>query len=107
MSSGPVPYLFPPAQAGSQVRASGDEETRTPDPRLAKAVLSQLSYIPSKVGKVGLVGLEPTTSPLSEERSNRLSYKPVNISIVIRKHCATFFLFLPDALASGFTLKRR
>ena len=26
--------------------------------------------------KVGLVGLEPTTSPLSEERSNRLSYRP-------------------------------
>ena len=25
---------------------SGDEGTRTPDPRLAKAVLSQLSYIP-------------------------------------------------------------
>jgi hypothetical protein len=24
----------------------GDEGTRTPDPRLAKAVLSQLSYIP-------------------------------------------------------------
>ena len=57
-------------------RASGDEETRTPDPRLAKAVLSQLSYIPFKIGKVGLVGLEPTTSPLSEERSNRLSYRP-------------------------------
>ena len=26
---------------------------------------------------VGLPGLEPGTSPLSEERSNRLSYKPV------------------------------
>ena len=59
-----------------KLRASGDEETRTPDPRLAKAVLSQLSYIPFKVRKVGLVGLEPTTSPLSEERSNRLSYRP-------------------------------
>ena len=51
----------------------GDEEARTPDLRRAKAALSQLSYIP---GKVGLVGLEPTTSPLSEERSNRLSYRP-------------------------------
>ena len=31
---------------------SGDEGTRTPDPRLAKAVLSQLSYIP-KLGGSG------------------------------------------------------
>ena len=54
---------------------NGDEETRTLDIRLAKAALSQLSYIPS-VLQVGLVGLEPTTSPLSEERSNRLSYRP-------------------------------
>lgn len=58
------------------VAAYGDEETRTPDLRRAKAALSQLSYIPS-VLQVGLVGLEPTTSPLSEERSNRLSYKPI------------------------------
>jgi hypothetical protein len=57
----------------------GDEETRTPDLRRAKAALSQLSYIPS-VLQVGLVGLEPTTSPLSEERSNRLSYKHVHLS---------------------------
>src|SRR4029450_3729454 len=27
--------------------ASGDEETRTPNPRLAKAVLCQLSYVPA------------------------------------------------------------
>ncbi len=27
--------------------------------------------------KVGLPGLEPGTSPLSEERSNQLSYKPL------------------------------
>ncbi len=36
--------------------------------------------------KVGLVGLEPTTSPLSEERSNRLSYRPriiVNCELII------------------------
>ena len=54
----------------------GDEETRTLDIRLAKAALSQLSYIPFSFDKVGLVALEPTTSPLSEERSNRLSYRP-------------------------------
>ena len=53
----------------------GDEEARTPDLRRAKAALSQLSYIPFRY-KVGLVGLEPTASPLSEERSNRLSYRP-------------------------------
>lgn len=60
----------------------GDEEARTPDLRRAKAALSQLSYIPEKVG---LVGLEPTTSPLSEERSNQLSYRP----LVIKQHGET------------------
>jgi hypothetical protein len=58
----------------------GDEEARTPDLRRAKAALSQLSYIPFSIDKVGLVGLEPTTSPLSEERSNRLSYRPISQS---------------------------
>ena len=67
---------------------SGDKGTRTPDLRRAKAALSQLSYVPSSCF-VGLPGLEPGTSPLSEERSNRLSYKPflvnpVNNSKVIR-----------------------
>ena len=47
----------------------GDEGIRTPDLRRAKAALSQLSYIPA----VGLSGLEPETSPLSEARSNQLS----------------------------------
>ena len=54
----------------------GDEGTRTPDLRLAKAPLSQLSYIP--VGEtVGLTGLEPVTSRLSGVRSNQLSYRPM------------------------------
>ena len=57
------------------ISSYGDKETRTPNLRRAKAALSQLSYIPTHT-KVGLVGLEPTTSPLSEERSNRLSYRP-------------------------------
>ena len=65
----------------------GDEGIRTPDPLLARQVLSQLSYTP--VGSVflvflfkaflpymGLSGLEPPTSRLSGVRSNRLSYKP-------------------------------
>ena len=65
----------------------GDEGTRTPDLLRAREALSHLSYIPYLIvnycmpildwqSLVGLVGLEPTTSPLSEERSNRLSYRP-------------------------------
>ena len=30
-------------------RFSGDEGARTPNPRLAKAVLSQLSYVPGRI----------------------------------------------------------
>ena len=52
---------------------SGDEGIRTPDLRRAKAALSQLSYIPRSWTQVGLSGLEPETSPLSEARSNQLS----------------------------------
>ncbi len=51
---------------------SGDEGIRTPDPRLAKPVLSQLSYIP----RLGLGGIEPPTLRLSGVRSNQLSYRP-------------------------------
>ena len=53
---------------------SGDEGARTLDPCLAKAVLSQLSYIPKDVYlfiKVGLSGLEPLASALSAQRSNQ------------------------------------
>ncbi len=57
-----------------QDAAHGDEGTRTPDLRRAKAALSQLSYIP--ITTMGLAGLEPATFPLSEECSNLLSYKP-------------------------------
>ncbi len=59
---------------------SGDEGIRTPDLCLAKAALSRLSYIPDLYLRVtslqmlvGLSGLEPETSPLSEARSNQLS----------------------------------
>ena len=56
------------------LKLSGDEGIRTPDLRRAKAALSQLSYIPDRTGfQVGLSGLEPETSPLSEARSNQLS----------------------------------
>jgi hypothetical protein len=53
--------------------AGGDEGARTPDIRLAKAALSQLSYIPGFDKLVGLSGLEPLTFPLSEGCSNQLS----------------------------------
>jgi hypothetical protein len=52
----------------------GDEETRTPDPLLAKEMLCQLSYVPAPGGEVvGDSGLEPETSALSGQRSNQLS----------------------------------
>jgi hypothetical protein len=57
----------------------GDEETRTPDPLLAKEMLCQLSYVPvyrSPREVVGAPGLEPGTSALSGPRSNQLSYAP-------------------------------
>ena len=59
---------------------SGDEGIRTPDPLLARQVLSQLSYTPIFIESfysVGLSGLEPPTSRLSGVRSNLLSYKPI------------------------------
>ena len=51
----------------------GGKENRTPDPLLAKQVLSQLSYTPKLVG---LGRLELPTLRLSGVRSNHLSYKP-------------------------------
>ena len=60
----------------------GGKEVRTPDPLLAKQVLSQLSYTPNLL--VGLGRLELPTSRLSGVRSNHLSYKPV-VSKRIRK----------------------
>ena len=55
---------------------SGDNEIRTLDLLLARQALSQLSYTPI----MGLSGLEPPTSRLSGVRSNRLSYKPINLA---------------------------
>ena len=52
----------------------GDEGIRTPDPLLARQVLSQLSYTPISLG---LRRLELPTSRLSGVRSNQLSYKPI------------------------------
>ena len=58
----------------------GGKEDRTPDPLLAKQVLSQLSYTPD-ILLVGLGRLELPTSRLSGVRSNHLSYKPLSCSL--------------------------
>jgi hypothetical protein len=58
------------------LRDGGDEETRTPDPLLAKEMLFQLSYVPLPIVDrvmVGVSGLEPETSALSGQCSNQLS----------------------------------
>ncbi len=52
----------------------GDGRTRTDDPLLAKQVLSQLSYAPSRHPVVGQGGFEPPTPRLSSVCSNQLSY---------------------------------
>ena len=57
-------------------KPNGDKETRTPDLRRAKASLSQLSYVPMTSRSMGMDGLEPSTSRLSGECSNQLSYIP-------------------------------
>ena len=74
---------------GTPIRGGGAEETRTPDPLLAKEVLYQLSYGPESgcaasgravrgiIGpegtRVGVSGLEPEASALSGQCSNQLS----------------------------------
>src|SRR3990172_10419559 len=73
LSRGGTPPTAPPVPAGRRF-AGGAGGTRTPDFRLAKAALSQLSYGPTAVlWVVGDGGLEPPTSVLSGPRSNQLS----------------------------------
>ena len=68
-----------PTSSGSMAGGvGGDEETRTPDPLLAKEMLFRLSYVPLHApasGRyvVGVSGLEPETSALSGQCSNQLS----------------------------------
>ena len=76
LSYAPMVFKWLPHSFPCGFRHGGDEEDRTPDPLLAKQVLSQLSYTPDKV--VGLGRLELPTSRLSGVRSNHLSYKPLN-----------------------------
>ena len=77
----------------------GGKENRTPDPLLAKQVLSQLSYTPKLVG---LGRLELPTLRLSGVRSNHLSYKPITkgsatlaslLKRICRRYISFFFFF--------------
>jgi hypothetical protein len=62
-------------EGGPGCQDGGDEETRTPDPLLAKEMLCQLSYVPAdrSTTVVGVSGLEPEASALSGQCSNQLS----------------------------------
>ena len=68
----------------SKKKTCGADRDRTCDPRVANAMLSQLSYSPiigcndenSQLLRVGLGRLELPTPALSERCSNQLSYKP-------------------------------
>lgn len=81
-------FLNHPFLTLSQV--SGDDRGRTDNLCRARAALSQLSYVPStyRITAVGVRGLEPRTSALSELRSNHLSYTPRRI---IRSGGRTFW----------------
>src|SRR5262245_63319057 len=81
--------------------AYGGEGVRTPDLRLAKPALCQLSYAPSvsnfklqipnlKFERMGLSRFELLTSRLSGVRSNQLSYRPS--SSLLPQNKATWFV---------------
>jgi hypothetical protein len=59
------------ALQADQPIAGGDDRARTGNLRRARAMLSQLSYVPSSHSLVGPAGVEPATLPLSGARSNR------------------------------------
>ena len=54
-----------------QAYQSGDDKDRTCDIRLAKAALSQLSYVPIRTKKVESTGLEPVAFGMPSRRSPR------------------------------------
>lgn len=88
-------------------RFDGDDRARTGNLRLAKPALSPLSYVPAARVRtqvrpaerflnpdscplgVGVPGLEPGTSALSELRSNRLSYTPDGLPVWRRPSVTT------------------
>src|SRR3989454_9928288 len=67
-----------------RLRRSGDDRGRTEGLRLARAALSQLSYIPlpEALSGMGLGRVELPTSRLSGVRSNHLSYRPDGVRLV-------------------------
>ena len=92
-------YSFIPLKCQKSMRLprvyGGDDRSRTGDPRLAKPMLYQLSYIPhikkpesvtiqmdthrdGPIVMVGLTRVELVTSRLSGVRSNQLSYRPTH-----------------------------
>ena len=79
----------------------GGKENRTPDPLLAKQMLSQLSYTPNCL--VGLGRLELPTSRLSGVRSNHLSYKPMQglPPLILLKRICRRYIFLFHSLKGG------
>ena len=69
--------VLPSEHPARRSQVGGARRVRTADPLLAKQVLSQLSYSPSRPRLlVGLGRFELPTSPLSGVRSNHLSYRP-------------------------------
>ena len=69
--------------------SGGDDRARTGDPRLAKPMLSQLSYIPMKshgpaASVVGLTRFELVTSRLSGVRSNQTELQAHTLNPVSR-----------------------
>ncbi len=78
----------------------GGKENRTPDPLLAKQVLSQLSYTPKLVG---LGRLELPTLRLSGVRSNHLSYKPFQGSATLSSSLRGYV----DGISFFFFFERR
>ena len=75
-----VPLL--PTPTSSPEKIGGDEENRTPDPLLARQVLSQLSYTPKLGLKVvlsdffSLSAFAPAFPSFSYENESQLSYTP-------------------------------
>ena len=71
------PYLGPSYSFGdacdfskTPLRRGGDEETRTPDPLLAKEMLCRLSYVPShRNGEVWWAFLDSNQRPLPYQGS--------------------------------------
>ncbi len=54
--TGSIPLLLALLPQRAPLEAGGDEETRTPDPLLAKEMLFQLSYVPVRLASMAVCG---------------------------------------------------